>query len=192
MTTVITRLYSDSSAAGEVVTALQAAGFPDGTYEMLSADVGVDSMVAARIPARSAEIYAGELTGAMALVVVRAPFTPFGAARKAMAIVDSVPAVRSAVFDENVLLNEEIDPNLTKSILTHHPRFFTRMDEITSKRGGLVSTGLGWKILSDRKPRRSAQGKQGFKSSVFWPMPLLKEHKNKKSVYPGGKKFLTS
>ena len=127
----------------------------------------------------------------MTLVVVRAPFTPFGAARKAMDIVDATPSVDSAVADNNTLVSETIRRELTLSVMTNHRLFLTDTKEM-ARNNGRISTGFGWRLLSRRKEKSSVIRGGRFMSRAFWPMALLSSKKSKLSVYRGGKKFLTS
>lgn len=193
MTTVITRLYQDHQTAATVVSALKEAGFPDNTIDMLSAGDSdlAGAMEAARIPADAAETYAGEVSGDVTLVVIRAPFTPFGAARKAIDIVDATASAPSAVTDNNTLVSENIRRELTLSVMTSHRLFLTDTKEM-SRNNGRISTGFGWRMLSRRKTKTSAISGGRFMSRAFWPMSLLSNKKSKLSVYRGGKKFLTS
>ncbi len=192
MTTVITRLYKSKKAATTVMKALQDAGFPDATLDIIEAGTedaeGV--MIAARVPKDSAAIYSTELAEGTALLIARAPFTPFGAAREAMRIVDAQDSLPSAVANDNAFVKDEPKTELYLSVLTNHPLFMTDRKEM-SRNDGRISTGFGWKLLSRDKPRRSAISGGRFMSRAFWPMPLLSEHKDRRSAIPGGKKFLT-
>lgn len=193
MTTVISRLYQDEQTAASVVSALKEAGFPDNTIDTIGSDQNdlAEAIAAARVPTEAAETYAGEISDGVTLVVVRAPFTPFGAARSAIDIVDGTPSVASAVTDNNSLVSETIRRELILSVMTSHPLFLTDAKEM-SRNSGRISHGFGWRLLSKRKEKRSAISGGRFMSRAFWPMALLSSKKSKMSVYRGGKKFLTS
>ncbi len=195
MTTVITRLYSDSQAASAVVADLTSKGFPDSTVDVLSAASEGDHlgqrMMDARIPKSSIPTYMDEMQGGASLLVVRAPFTPFGAAREAMKVVDAHPTLPSAVANNNVLVKDDPNPALYSSVLSSHPLFLTNRSEM-SRNSGRISTGFGMRMLSRHKTGRSAISGGRFMSRAFWPMPLLSAKKDKRSVYSGGKKFLTN
>lgn len=192
MTTVVSRLYPNKNAADAVVSALHEAGFPADTVDVIGAGDNLEARIeASRVPRKAAATYAQEVTGDVNLVVVRAPFTPFGAAREAMAIVDDGNPHPSAVTDNNAFVKDHPDRDLFISVLTGHPLFLTSRTEMRRQRG-LVSKSFGWKSLSAPKARSSAISGGRFMSKAFWPMPLTSAKKDKLSVYRGGKKFLTS
>jgi len=194
MTTVISRLYPNEKAAQAVVSALHDVGFPADTTDIVTANHGgnlADAIKATRVASDAASIYAQELKNDTALMVVRAPFTPFGAAREAMNVVDGFDALSSAVTDNNVLVRDEPARELFLSILPNHPLFMTDRREM-GRNDGRISHGFGWRLLSPRRTKASAMSGGRFMSRLFWPMPLLSQKKNKSSVYKGGKKFLTS
>lgn len=193
MTTVISRLYKDKKAADTVVKALHEVGFPDNIIDVINAgDKDAEAaMVAARVAKDAAATYAGELGDSASLVVVRAPFTPFGAAREAMKIVDGHSPMASAVSDQNMMIREQPRSDLFLSVMRDHRLFMTDRKEM-SRNDGRISHGFGWRLLSKHKTGRSAMSGGRFMSKMFWPMPLLSRKKDKLSVYRGGKKFLTS
>lgn len=184
MTTVITRLYQDNKTAGSVVSALKEAGFPDDTIDVLAAGESdlAEALAKARVPAAAAETYAGEISGDTTLVVVRAPFTPFGAARKAIEIADATPAAPSAVTDNNAHISDTMKRELTLSVMTDHRLFLTDTKEM-ARNNGRISTGFGWRMLSRRQKKTSAISGGRFMSRAFWPMALLMKKKTGLSVY---------
>lgn len=192
MTTVISRLYADEATANRVTSELKAAGFPESTMDVFKAGADAATLEGARLDEDSAKAYASVLTGDAALVVVRAPITPFGAARAAMTAADKVTSTRVPGTQENRYITET--PNrdlfLGLSILTDHPRFLSSdMNPRANANRGLVSQALHWKLLSDRKPRNSAWSGTHFMSKRILPFPLLRSRKPGNSVISGGKRM---
>ena len=200
MTTIVTRLYKSPEAAERVAEALSADGFPDRTLSIIT-EADTARMTEARVGPDAAEAYAKAMTKGAALFVCRAPFVPFGAARRAMEVADGEPAIDAGVADEN-RHEEEIAKTGTEalSILGDHPLILTRADYAGSGWSGWRFSDLVmWPTVTRRKerPRNLLRGHRhitGFmgplvlsgrrKSSVisggkhvsaaFWPMPLVK------------------
>lgn len=78
-------------------------------------------------------------------------------------------------------------PERASSILYDHPLFLTIRMDWTGYEGAPVSHGLGSRLLSPRKKLDSAIKGDGFKSTVFWPAPLLSKKARKKLVISGGR-----
>ncbi|MFY9211493.1 MAG: hypothetical protein WAO69_10230 [Aestuariivita sp.] len=190
MTTVISRLYADEATAHGVVDDLKGAGFPGNTIDVLAAGSSAEAIAATRVNASDAEIYANKMQSEGVLVVVRAPFTPFGAARRAMEIVDSTTSIHAGVKSPNFYAEDRADPKLFLSVMTNHPRFFaTDMGPESARSRGTVSEGLGWRLLSEHRTKRSASS--GWHASTkLLPFPLLKAHKERNSVISGGKRMM--
>ena len=190
MTTVISRLYADEKTAKGVAAQLSEAGFPADIIDMFGAGASVDDIAAARVTEGDAEAYANAMKKGNSLLIVRAPVTPFGAARAAMQTVDSVESIDAGVMHPNRYIEET--PNLESfaSILTDHPRFLTQdMGPGHPRERGLISKGMGWRLLSPHRTKRSASSDGGH-NSKFIPFPLLKEKKYKRTAIEGGKRFL--
>lgn len=117
MTTVVSRLFGDETTAEQAVTALKLQNHPDENIDVIGASNSAsDEMIAARVPQASAEQYSAALSKGRAVVVVRAPFFPAGAARNAidtMALFDTVDA---GVENENHYIVEEPKPGLYQDI----------------------------------------------------------------------------
>jgi hypothetical protein len=200
MTTIVTRLYESSEAAERVAATLRADGFPEATLSIItSADTA--QMIAARVDEHAAGLYAKAMTGGQALFVCRAPFTPFGAARRAMEVADAEPAIDAGVANENRHVEDVAGPldSQTPSVFGHHPLMMTRDDYVGSGWSGWrVSDMLGWPTVSRRReapdnllkgrafmsqtkgslvlsrPRKSSVISGGrHMSRLFWPMPLV-------------------
>ncbi|MCE8006225.1 hypothetical protein [Aestuariivita sp.] len=189
MTTVISRLYADEATAHGVVDALRAEGFPQNTIDTIT-QKDADAIAATRINADDAAIYANRMEAGNVLVVVRAPLTPFGAARRAMAIVDEAQSIPAGIASPNLHITEAADPRLFLSILPDHPRFLSSDVGPDSPRvRGTVSDGLGWPLLSKHRTKRSASS-GWFTSTKLLPFPLLSGHRTKRSAISGGKRML--
>ena len=102
MTTIVTRLYADHATAEQAVAALRLQNHPMENISVVQAgSQAAADMVAAQVPEDSADAYASAMKKGNALVVCRAPFTPFGAARNAMATMDEFDAIDAGVANEN-------------------------------------------------------------------------------------------
>ncbi len=189
MTTIISRLYNDTATAEAVVAALRAEGFPDDTLNLISGgDASApDRMAEARVGAASAAAYAGKLSAGKALVVVRAPFNPIGAARLAMQTVNRFHpvAVAGAVPDDYV--EEPLSDDLILSVLPGSPLMLSPDLSSASRRSyGLVSDAFGIRLLSPRRPHRSAIRGGAYMSTKFLPFPLLTRQRPHNSAIKGG------
>lgn len=191
MTTIVSRLYASKSKAQAVADALHAEGFPAAIVDVIEAGAGdtAAAIRAARVPAASAAIYAGQMSaGGKALVVCRAPFNPIGAARLAMQIVDAHDPLRSGVADENAYVSEAARSDLYLSVLTDHPRFFS-MDMIPGAdlARGLISNAFGIPLLSRGRRADLAMRGGGYMSTKFLPFPLLTRGRRANSAIAGGR-----
>jgi hypothetical protein len=133
MSTIVTRLYEDPANADSVVATLKAEGFPEdcmSVVEQRSRRSAQDMIEEAGVPSDVAQQYAQHLTANRALVVVRAPFVPFGAARRAIEVADMHPAFDAGVSNENINIPEEPNPDLFLSILPSHRLFLTNMLDV--------------------------------------------------------------
>ena len=94
-------------------------------------------------------------TEGRALLVCRAPFTPFGAARRAQEVADSEPWIDAGVANQNRYIEEK--PDLGKyrsSVLQNHPMMMTRDDYVGSGWSGWrLSDVFGFPTISRRKER---------------------------------------
>lgn len=168
MTTVISRLYDGTDAAATVASDLIGRGFPESMIDVIKAGKGsADAMRAGRVSFASAETYASHLDARRSVLVVRAPFTPIGAAKTAMEVADAAGPVNAGIENENVFVSETPGNKLFLSVLTDHPRFFS----------------------SDMVP---GSGRYRNRASSAFGMRLLSKKKQRNSVYTSGKLFLTS
>ncbi len=158
MSTIVTRLYEDPAHADAAVATLKAEGFPDdcmSIVEQRSRRSAQDMIEEAGVPTDTAQQYAQHLTANRALLVVRAPFTPFGAARRAIEVADSYPAFNAGVANENINIPNEPNPELFVSILPSHRLFLTNMLDVRNdlKPRGL-SRAIGIPTLSQKPKKR--------------------------------------
>lgn len=176
MSTIVTRLYEDPANADAVVATLKAEGFPEdcmSVVEQRSRRSAQDMIEEAGVPSDVAQQYAQHLSANRALLVVRAPFVPFGAARRAIEVADTYPAFDAGVANQNINIPEEPNPDLFLSILPSHRLFLTNMLDVRNDlkpRG--FSRVFGIPMLSEKpkKRMRPAVIDQRFGDFLF---PLL-------------------
>jgi hypothetical protein len=158
MTTIITRLYPDEATAQAVAGQLTSAGHAARTIDVITAGADLHGrLAAARVPDASAAAYAGGISAGNALLVVRAPFNPIGAANHAMSVVDRAASIDAGVVNENAYVREQVRSDLFLSVLTDHPLFFT--PDMGARKRGPVSEAFGMRLLSRNVTKTSAVGK---------------------------------
>lgn len=157
MTTIVTRLYENAAHADEVVAKLKAQGFPDDTMDVIEQGgrSAEETIVAAGVPANVAQQYAQHLSVGRGLLVVRAPFVPFGAAKTAIETADMYPAFNAGVAKENIHVPKEFDDRQYLSILSSHRLFLTNMLDVRNdlKPRGL-SAAFRIPLLSEKPKKR--------------------------------------
>ena len=190
MTTVVSRLYDQVDTANRVAAQLHSDGFPEKTLAIVtSADV--TAMTAAGVPMRIAEGYARQMQAGQAVFVCRAPFTPFGAARRAMEVADSATALAA---DNSYLRQEPKLEQHLNSVLSSHPMMMTRDDYVGSGWSDWRAThALGWPTVTRRRaaPDNLIKGR-GPMSQMFWPGKLLSDKPRASRVMSGRRHILTS
>lgn len=213
MTTIISRLYKDESTAKKVMKDLKTRGFPDKLMEMVGAGEDAQSkMEAAHVNSTSAAAYAGKMAEGNAVVVVRAPVTPFGIAKAAMEIVDSKPSIDAGVENENEFIRSSPAPRksggIPGAILSDHPRFLTPAPSERKTEPSTITDKFGFQLLSsgprqssvmpggklmtspphlrEGERRKSVMDEPRHMSTAFWPMPLLDTSERRSSVRRGG------
>ncbi len=187
MTTVVTRLYESKAVADRVAEVLRAEGFPEATLDVITtADAA--TIAASRVEDRAAERYASAMTEGRALLVCRAPFTPFGAARRAQEVADGEAWIDAGVANQNRYIEEKPDlGKYTSSVLQNHPMMMTRDDYVGSGWSGWrLSDVFGFPTISRRKERPDNLI-PGHKSTWFWPGKLLSTKPRRSSVFHGGR-----
>jgi hypothetical protein len=183
MTTIITRLYSDAATARGVASALMANGHDQDTIDVIGkegAGGAAERMRAARVAPAAAAAYADAVAAGKALIVVRAPFAPMGAARNAMKIVDRTPSIKVGVADENAYIRET--PSMThRSSVLPGTTFFMSNPHRSMSHGHI----FGAKLLSAHKQKRSAIAGGKHISRLFWPMRLISAPRARHSAMHG-------
>ena len=198
MTTIITRLYKDDSAVNAVTSGLSEAGFPDNLFSTIGGGGDVAAAMAdAQVGEEAAEAYAPLIRQGNKLVVVRAPFAPFGAATKAMKIVDSQPTVDAGLAKENVLVSAEMTAPLLQNI-QRNQRYGDFLFPLISKRkphGSTVFSGTKrfgaflMPLLSNRKPMGNSLMPASTRFGNYI-LPLISKRKPMaNSVFHGTKRF---
>lgn len=173
MTTIVSRLYADAKTAEQAATALKLQNHPEKNIDVIGYGEGSKAaMIDARVPEASADAYVEKMTKGNALVVCRAPVTPFGAALNAMDTLDEFDSIDAGVENQNVYLTEgpEGDMFLYDKVDRSHRLWATAE---TERRHGLVSDVFGIRTLSPHKTRNSVLSGTHYMSRYFWPMPLI-------------------
>jgi hypothetical protein len=190
MTTVVSRLYDQLDTANRVAAQLRGDGFPEQTIAIVtSADLA--AMTTAGVPAGVASGYVRQIQAGQAVLVCRAPFTPFGAARRAMEVADSATALAA---DNSYIRKEPKLEQHLNSVLTSHPMMMTREDYVGSGWAEWRATHtLGWPTVTRRReaPDNLLKGR-GPMSRLFWPGKLLSDKPRALRVISGRRHFLTS
>ena len=184
MTTIITRLYSDRSAAAAAEASLLSYGLDQGIIQIVTADSAggaFAAMKAARVPAGSASSYLGAMTGDQALLIVEAPFNPVGTAKTAMKVLNKHPAMDVGVADEDFYLHEYPSAQYSNSVMKDHPLMLS--NPFRKLPHGHI---LGENLIIQSKTRTSALRGGGYMSKMFWPMKLISAPKARTSAMQGG------
>ena len=188
MTTIITRLFDDKTAADTARERLIFRGVPSRAVNVIDPSMGNeahDRMEASLVHPDARETYAQAITAGRSLLIVRATYRPLTAATIVRDMLSKMETVDVGEVVDDYYMTDKPEP--APSILDEHPLFLTlRMDQ-SGYEGGRISDGLYWPLLSARKERTSAKGRAGPRSSFFWPMPLLSRKERKSSVMSGGR-----
>jgi hypothetical protein len=187
MTTIITRLFSNTAAAQAAVNDLLGRGHSEDYIDIITQDgngAAADRMRAARVSSAAAAAYAGPVSQGNALVVVQAPFNPVGAARHAIRVLDKHPSLKVGVENENEYIREQPRMEVRGNILRDHPLFMSH--DMAARERGTVSSAFGLRTLSARATKSSAMSGGGLMSTKLLPFPLLSQSKTKTSASMGG------
>jgi len=181
MTTVISRLFDSAQAAHAVADELAAIGFPEGTVDVIrqTGDSStVERILQVRVGEETAQLFSQHLTTERALLVVRAPFYPLGAARKAQDVVASYAHIDlgDGVGDEYI--REEPETGSTQKILRNR-RFLTA--ETPDRRARSMSELFNLPVLATRRTRRSLVASGPISTGAF-PFQLLLTQARPRSV----------
>jgi hypothetical protein len=181
MTTIITRLYSDTATAQSVVDDLKANGQKAAAISLIPAGADQAAMDEAGVPSSAAAAYLGAMQPGQALVVVRAEFNPRGSARKAMIIVDRKESITVTVPNKDTYVREYPSAKYTTSVLKGAPLV------MTNPFANLPHGHVMGKNLVDTGTSSSASSNGGRNSRGFWPMAPVKTPRHRASVFSGGK-----
>jgi hypothetical protein len=160
MTTVITRLYADRQTAEGVAHRLTGAGLSAETIDIFDNRTGgVRELRVAKLGPANARAHHQALAQGGALLVVRAPFNPIGAARAIKDMVAEVPSIAVPGGIPNEYVREQAG-HAYLHILKDHPKFFSQdLEFLDSRARGLVSHAFGFRTLSPLRERTSAVGR---------------------------------
>lgn len=191
MTTVITRLFEDESGAKKAYDKLMFRSLPARACQIITSAAGADAdalkehMSKASVHESALDPYAEHIAAGKAVLVVRATYIPLTAAtiaRNTLAKFNTID-VKDITNDHYV----PDPPDKAGSILKGHPLIFSMRIDHAKYEGRPISEGLGIGLLGAHRTKRSAIHGGGFKSRMFWPMPLLSHKERKNRVYRGGK-----
>jgi hypothetical protein len=185
MTTIVSRLYESAETANRVAGKLREEGFPDSTLSVIK-DARKKPITEAQVDEDAAAKYVKAMKDGegRALFVCRAPFTPFGAARRAQEVADSEAAIDAGVENENRFVSDEPDIERLKGekILTDHPLMLTSKSYVGSGWSNWTLSGVFDIPLIKRREKAPDNLIHGYMSKKFWPQPLLSKKPRKKSV----------
>jgi hypothetical protein len=187
MTTIITRLFADQSAAKAAAQDLLGRGHDEETIGIITRDGDIpasDRMRAWRVSAASTAAYAPHVAKGKALLVVQAPFNPVGAARNAIRALARHPALDAGVSNENDYIREEMTVETSGKV--QHGTVFYMSNPHRSAMHGHV---LGRNPIISGKTKTSAIPGGAHMSTKFWPMKLLSAPKERSSAISGGFQF---
>jgi hypothetical protein len=186
MTTIITRLFKDEAAARTAARKLQFKGFPARSIFVIPGGMDAEAkMKRAEVHTSTAKKYAEALGSGGAVLAIAATYKPLGAARIAREYLAGQDTVDVGKVTEEHFVKDK--PDRAPSVLKDHPRFFTASPASTDYKGGLITGGMGFRLLSKHRTKRSVMSGGRFMSRVFWPMPLLSRKPRSKSVMAGGR-----
>lgn len=196
MTTILTRLYPDPSAAQAAAASLLDNALDEDMIQIITAGTAggaAAAMKAARVSPIAAAAYDRAMTGEQALLVVDAPFNPIGTARTAMKVLRRHPAINVGLDDEDAYLREDPGSQVSANIMTGHQLLmsnpFRRLSHghifgnnpilpstvrTSAIRGGAHMSRMFWptKLISAQKARTSAS-RGGFLISSLFGLPLI-------------------
>ncbi len=189
MTTVITRLFEDEADARKAVEKLLFRRIPARANQIITATGDAESlkseMAKAKVHSSAIDTYADHVAAGRALLVVTVTHIPLTAATIARTVLAKRETIAVDGITDDCYMPDGPEP--ASSILKGHPLIFSmRLDE-SKIEGRPISDGLGLRLLSPHRTKRSAIHGGGFKSRMFWPMPLLSHKARKKSVISGGR-----
>lgn len=193
MTTIVTRLYPDKDTAETAVTALKLQNHPEGNIDIVTAGKGAeDALRDAQVPEDSAAAYASAMKRGQAVVVVRAPVTPFGAARNAIDTLDEFESVDAGVENENYYVTTEPDQELIldSKVDRSHRHWATWGNE---RRRGRISDAFGLPMVYSGTRFFGSYLAPPLTSRKHWGSfilpPISHREPGRETVYSGKKLF---
>lgn len=211
MATIISRLFSAESAARRISKALQRSGFPRRDLYVFAregaetqADL-VARMCAAGLAPDTAQEYADAMASGGAVFAVRATYKPLMAKTIARDLLDRAKTVDVGPVDEEAWIKDAPEPSVP-SILSDHPRFFTRKPDGRLRNRPLTAKDTD-ALLVRRKPNPAAilpaylrrkpfvddtgtaapqRSRTGPITARLSFLPLRSDTKQKATVIPGG------
>ena len=186
MTTIITRLYPDNATAAMVAGQLTGAGFSAGDMDIISGHGAEAAIRAARGSASTAAAYAPAIESGQTLLLARVGFNPVGAARRVTEIMDATPSIKVGLARESEYVREKLNSQHWNSVLTDHPRFFSKdLEAIDARMRGRVSDAFGFRSIIRNVNKTSAVGRSGH----ILPMSTVTTPREKTSAIRGGMRF---
>lgn len=176
MTTIVTRLYENAAHGDDVIATLKAEGFPDACMSLIEQGgraSAEDQIVEAGVPASVAQQYAQHLSSGRGLLVVRAPFVPFGAAKAAIEAADKHPSFDAGVENENMNVPTEFNDREYLSIMSSHRLFLTNhldVDNGLKPRGFSAAFGVPTLSYSHERKRMRAVTMDKRFGDFFFPL----------------------
>ena len=172
------------SVGAVVMTGGVAEGHDDGYVDVIGKDGEGDVMARlrrARVNAVSSKAYAAGIAKGNALVVVRAPFAPMGAARNAIKVLNRTKSIKVDLASEEDYIREQ--PHIETRSRVLPPGSYYMSNPHRSFSHGHI---LGRNPIIHSKPRTSAISGGGYMSRFFWPMKLVSRPKEGTSAIRGG------
>lgn len=188
MTTVVSRIYADEVAADRVLAVLKKIGFPDAQIDRIKGGHdAAEAMQKARLTEGDATVYAEMMQSDETLVVVRAYITPFGAAKRAMEVMDEGAPLTVPGVPGDRYIREEPDPELYRdlSIFTNHP-FMALTKPLGADSHRCITAMSHEKLLIKTKRRLSVMEGVFFLSAGSRTTP----RRPKNNILRGGKRYL--
>lgn len=173
MTTIVSRLFADRETAEAADKALRLQNHPDANISLVDAGSEAEAeMIAARLPEETAKAYAAAMSGSQTAVIVRAPDTPFGAARNAIDTMNEFDALETGVENENMFIPDRVKDDLLidlKVDRTH--RYWASSGK--DVRRGRISDSFGWRCVYSGKKFFGSFLTDPLHERKFWGSFLL-------------------
>lgn len=184
MTNIITRVFPDLASARKAVSRLEFRGLSKRDRRIITAGEDAEAqMRRAQVHESAIGPYSELLNAGNVVLAVRAGYRPLGVA----AMTRDVMAMHDTVdVGDDVVQEQRLpwEPDRSPSILKDHPHIFA-VDGIEPP--GRISELFGLPVLKEHRSKRSVISGGRRMSRAFWPMPLLKRGRNASSAISGGR-----